>query len=330
MPYFVTILTDTCELNHHIYIINTSVYKFTYRTEVFKNGNLIDKKEETSNDTDDTSFQIKYKQAHKDLRSKYCTLHTKTNNNINKTFARKLKKEKNYIQKNILKKLLIAIVSIVTLFFLFRTFVIYSDLYINTFYTTPKDKIIYLEKIEPKTHQILKKCLNVLKKEKLNDNIYTLEQCNLWCISGTIPKDSCRLLNAYKLSNYKNAITLKENTTVDSNFTLHYVIFPQDDLVFKHDKNSTIQINNLSPYSIDVSVKKILLNHSDYEEIIQFRRAISTLHLNENESKQLILFLESTYYEQFKKGLYEGHIEFSIRYQDKQSSFIKKFSFMVK
>ena len=335
MQYFVNVLTDTCEIKNNTYVIHTLIHQFTYRIEVFKNGKLIDTGEAKSPEPIDTIFLTFYKKAHQAMRMKYCTCSKDDVLSYEKkttTLLSKQKPEKKHTQKNTIKIAIISIIVVLFLLYIYTSFFIYSQIYINTFYTNPKEKIVYLEKIENKTHLLSKRCLDLSKKERLEENIFTLDQCEIWCHKHVIQKEMCTLFFSYKARNYyasKKTIVQEKNTTTPSNLSLNYTVLPQKDLLLSNHKDVILQINNLNSFALNIYVKKIVLQQSNDEEIVQFRDAISKLQLHANEAKRFIIFLEPSYYKQFKKGHYTGYIEFALNYQGKQSFFNKNFSFVV-
>lgn len=321
MSYFVTVLTDTCTQNNYQYAIHTAIYNNTYRTEVYQNNVLIDTVTQKALTNTDISFDTQYTQTHQKIRQQYCQrIQTLTGNPPDTLNV--MKSKNTYIVIGF-----IILASLILLGVLFRTWFIYTDLYINTFYTTKSTKIAYLKTIEVKTHTLNKGCLNLSKKNILPNSIFSTSNCIAWCDKRIITEDTCLLYKGLNTSNAEKVLVSDSNTTVMS--SLPYAILPIGDLSLAKEVNTTVQVENLSPYPIEVFVKNISLVGSPHSEIVQFRKAISHLTLNINESKHLVLFLEPSYYRQFKKRRYIGHIEFTILGGSTKKSYIKKFSFLV-
>jgi len=317
MHYYVTVLTDTCKTQ--TYVIHTRIYQYTYRIDVFKNGKLIDSSEATSPEPEESVFQSFYKEAHKAMRAKYCT-DTPIEISNKKETQPTMPRVAFYEKKSFLKMILAGIFAVgIFLFWYFNMFV-YSTSYINMLHGT--EKVAYLEKIEPQIHKLSKNCLALAKKERLEDELYTIDTCQTWCIHSQIDEDSCKLFFAYSGKNNK--------VSLENNISLDYAVLPLEDLELSTLTDTIVQVNNLGSLPMTVSVKKMTLENSQYEEIVQFRHAISHFQIDANEAKKFSLFLEPSYYRQFSKGKYKGQIEFEVKQQDKLSSFVKKFTFEVK
>lgn len=317
MHYYVTVLTDTCKTQ--TYVIHTRIYKYKYRIDVFKNGKLIDSSEATSPEPEESVFQSFYKEAHKAMRAKYCT-DTSIKISNKKETQPTMPRVAFYEKKSFLKVILTGIFAVgICLFWYFNMFV-YSTRYINTLHGT--EKMVYLEKIEPQVHKLSKNCLALAQKEHIEDEFYTIQRCRKWCVHSQIDEDSCKLFFAY--AGQKKKVSLENKTSLD------YTVLPLENLELSTSNDTIVQVNNLGSLPLTVSVKKIILENSKYEEIVQFRHAISHFQIDANEAKKFFLFLEPSYYQQFSKGIYKGQIEFEVKQKDKLSSIVKKFTFEVK
>lgn len=331
MSNFVTVLTDTCQADNNTYIIHTQIYQFVYRVRVFKNGSLVDTIEARSPEPTDSIFRPLYKKAHQKMRMKYCP-----QNQINASASQQKKtkllpKPKSIFPKSI-KTILLGTIGILLLIFLYKVILVNTEFYINMVYHEPKEKIAYYEQIENKTHILAQKCLSLSRKEQHDSTIFTLAQCRMWCNQKVIDKDTCKLFFAYSTHNFNfhnNAITKRDNPSID-NTSQDYALLPEEDLILDRDKNITIQVNNLGSSSLHIQVEKVFLEKSIYEEIVQFRGGVSNFEIDANKAKKFVIFLEPTYYDQFKKKRYTGYIEFVLFYQGKRSTLRKKFSFVVK
>ena len=342
MHPFIIILTDTCDINSAHYVFHTSINAFHYRTEVFKDTVLIDAIEINCTELEKQQegeylFLEKYKQTHKEMREKYCYISENKNSPLvveateNKDNIDLIEKP---INKSLVKMLIFITIGIFILFLLYQNFFRYSELYVDTFFSNQKEKIAYLKKIEPETHILENKC-KLLSKNRLGkeDNI-TVENCTDWCNKGIISKNKCELFLAYfslqKESVYMPAQQI--NKSSDNNASTKYIVFPEEETIeFTASKTFHIKVHNISSHEIFIQLKGITLDKSPYEEIVQFKDAITSFRLNENEEKVFSIFLESSYYKQFISRKYTGTIWFDVIYKNKKVNTIKKiFYFMVK
>jgi len=321
MQHFVTVLTDTCKDSENNYVIHTLIHKLTYRIDIYNHDNLIDSIEETLAKSNKETFHKIYTKAHHAIKVKYCK---QTIDKDVQAKNRPTRDKINFLPKEKIKIILLSMFALLLVATFFLSSFIYSRTYITLFYSDKKEKVTYLEKISNKTNILSEECIAIVKKQKVPYDIFTISQCSTWCKNKYIKKDTCTLFNSYKARNYP--------TELSNSLIKHvlYTILPNKDLILALDKESTIQVNNLHTISLDINVQKIVLAQSNNEEIIQFKNAISKIRIAPNEEKKFILFLEPSFYHQFKKGLYTGYIEFAINYKDKQTTFTKKFSFIVK
>lgn len=324
MSHYITVLTDTCEIEKSTYIIHTSIWQSTYRIKVFKDSILIDSVESTIEAPTQALFHTAYQEAHKKMRVKYCLSSVKIQHDSKNKSLKDLPKHQT-ISSNILKILLVTIA--IGLLFIFWYFTVfrYSSVYIHMFHA--EDQKAYMEKIEMHTHSLEKACLALSKKSKIEDALFSTDQCMLWCKKKQIAEESCLLITAYIKQNYPEKIKgIKENNHTKS---LNYTIIPEGSLRLEIKKYTTLQINNLKDSPLKVYVSNLKLYKHKHEEIVQFKDGMSQYILDKNELGKFSIFLESSYYNQFKAGSYEGEIELTVIQGQRQDKVIKQFTFMV-
>lgn len=335
MKYFVTVLTDTCRVDQVTYVINTSINAFNYRIEVYENTVLIDAIESEDIDKNEKDFRKKYQLNHQQIRDKYCVEVDKKIISIKSKKNHKKEIDKIsllwYIGKNKLIFLSI-LVSLVFLAIAYKKLFVYTDIYIDTFYTHKKDKIIYLETIESDTQFLKKNCLALAKRDILEDEIFTISNCRMWCKKHIIDNDECKISFAYFTSNHVNIPNEIMQKEIDiKKIAIEYIVLPTENILeLNVTKEFELRVRNRSNHAITVALKNLILDNSNYEEIVQFKHAKTSFLLETNKEKKFHIFLEPSYYKQFKAGSYTGRLEFDVSYKDHNSFFMKQFSFKVK
>jgi len=329
---FVVVKTDTFSVDEAMYVVNTSISRFIYRTEVFRDEVLIDTIELNCIELSKHSmgnqlFIDKYKHTHNKMIVKYGSRDKDKRDDRKEVFEKKQNKFIANVKSkgNIL--LVLAIISAFIFYFVITKIFIYSDIYINTV-IAKKDKMVYLEQIETKTHKLGDACVLLSKKQLQSNNIVTTENCKVWCNRKIINKETCDLFSAYFfIDNGKE----KEDKHRDKQVTA-YKVFPQEEIVeLDLSKTFRLKIDNESNHELYIKLKSISLNNSTNEEIVQFKKAKTSFTLQEGEEKYFQIFLEPSYYKQFELGKYTGSLWFDVKYQEKIVGRIKKhFYFMVK
>lgn len=188
------------------------------------------------------------------------------------------------------------------------------------------EKKTYMESIEIKTHYLATHCLTLAKQHRAEDTLFTTKQCTLWCKNKQMDKESCHLINAYIQQNY--SVKTKDNNE-SATTAKGYTILPEGTLRLKKEKHTILQINNLGSSPLTLFVSNLILEQNKNEEIVQFKDGNSQLILDKNKMGEFSIFLEPSYYNQFKSGAYNGHIELTALQGEKNHTIIKKFTFMV-
>jgi len=331
LNYFVVVKTDTFSVDEAVYVVNTSISRFIYRTEVFRDEVLIDTIEVNCTELSKHSmgnqlFMDKYEQAHNKKRVK-CGSRDKNKKDESKgVFEKKQNKFINNVKSKGSILLVLAIISGLISYFIIIKVFIYSDIYINTI-IAKKDKMVYLEQIETKTHKLGDACVLLSKKQSQSNNIVTAENCKVWCNRRIISKETCDLFSAYFFIDKG----IKEGEHTDKQVTA-YKVFPQEEIVELHlSKTFKLKVHNDSNHELYIELKSISLNNSINEEIVQFKKTETSFSLQEAEGKYFQVFLEPSYYKQFELGKYTGSLWFDVKYQEKiVGSINKQFYFMVK
>ncbi|MCF6244378.1 MAG: hypothetical protein L3J43_05025 [Sulfurovum sp.] len=328
MNHFVTVYTSKCTETGVYYIINTSIHAWTYKIEVYKNEVLFDTIEVDCADTlksemHHQSFMEKYQEAHNEVRDKYCQAKKvyMQNNSAhlgskrNKPFVEK-KNVKNF-KKNIIRIVIFGVIG----YYLITKVVVNSDLYIDWVFSEKDERITYLEQIESIKGELEKECVLLAKNELSVKNIATKENCHDWCDKNIIKKEKCDLFLAYFYTKIDVSKT-KQSSAKDRTI---YEVFPKEDNIeLKISKVLNIKVANKSTQEITVRLIEIILENSDYEEIVQFKGAKTSLYIKKYEDKSFNIFLEPTYYKQFKLGKYTGKLQFSVTQGNKIIGTIKK------
>lgn len=330
LNHFVIVRTETCSTKRAIYVIHTSINGFIYKIKVFKNEILIEEIEvdcakEYNQEMNNQDFIDIYQHAHIEMRNKYCEVKNKKIDNGTISFE-EIDNELVRVRLNSysLKKYSILFIAVGIIFFLFITKVlIYSDLYINIFFSKEKDKIAYLEKVERKTNWLAKECILLSKEELTKKGVSTIKSCRKWCSNGIISQESCDLFSAYLFT--KNKVKNNKKPIIS------YNVFPKENIFeLNISKVFTLKVENSGDYPINIVLKDISLNDSEYEEIVQFRKAKTSFVLESDEEKSFYIFLEPSYYKQFPKGTYSGTLLFNVLYKNQlMDHFKKQFHFMV-
>ena len=330
MNHFVIVRTETCTTKEVIYVIHTSINGFIYKIKVFKNEILIDEIEvncvkEYTQEINNQDFINMYQHAHIEMRNKYCEVKKKKIDKGNISFQKRDNQLfRVLLDSHGLKKYSILLIVVGIILFLFITKVLlYSDLYIDTFFPKEKDKIAYLEQVERKTNLLGEECILLSKERLTQQGVSTIKSCRKWCSDGIISQESCDLFSAYLFT--KNEVKNNKKPIIS------YNVFPKENtLELNISKISTLKVENSSDYPINIVLKDIFLNDSEYEEIVQFRKAVTSFFLEADEEKSFYIFLEPSYYKQFSKGTYSGTLLFDVLYKNKLTGHIKKqFHFMV-
>lgn len=340
MKHFVTVLTDTCEVENIHYVIHTSIHILTYKVEVFQDAIRIDATEITCNVLKHTQhneqlFIEEYQDAHRKMRDKFCTkieknIHIPKPDNSIKNDS----ETKNITNYNIpFKKIIIvSILLIGTLWAIYTYVFIYSDIYLNTF-DTNEEKILYLEEIESHSNILEESCIKLSKKQlRKYEDIITVKNCKSWCQKNIIDTSKCGLLLAYFKVNYTdiNLSTVSYQKHIEKK-VLDYKVLPQSNLIALHKtQHFDLMIHNRSEHAILVKLKDLILDHHENEEIVQFQQSITELLLKSDDKKTFSIFLEPSYYTQFDSGKYTGKLRFEVSYKQTKETFIQAFFFMVK
>lgn len=341
MKHFVTVLTDTCKIDQIQYVIHTSIYQYTYKIEVFQDAMSIDSTEVTCHGlaTQKNSNQLfitHYQQAHQAMRNKFCEV-SKNNTDFTEVQIPVQNKHMNYSLNSISyftkKIILLSLFILVSLWIGYRYFYIYSDTYIYGLHTK-KEKILYLEKIENDTKIIENTCMSLSQKHPTgHQDIFTIPQCTSWCHKHIIDSNKCTLILAYfkMLDSNTSSSLFPKQVKIKENKHLTYTIAPKETLIelYQH-KSVDISIVNTSTHAILCTLKDITVVETQHDEIVQVKDTISRLIIKTGEKKSFSIFLEPSYYNQFKAGKYTGTIYLEVNYKHTTETFSKAFFFVVK
>ena len=321
LKHFVIVLTDTCTIDNAIYVINTSISGFIYKVEVYKdevlvNAVKIDCITEYNQKINPDFFLNQYQQAHKKMRQQYCHIAKADTSNTEFSFEKK--------DTHMLKKSVASIIILGVLTYVFITqILIYTDVYINMFFSQKADKLAYLEKVEEKTHKLEKACMLLAKKEK---SIATVHECQIWCDKRIIAKEQCDLFLAYFYVKPHNVQMDEDKNTTNKLYRLS----PEQDIIeLQVSKIFKLNVYNESNHPISVVLKDIILDNSNNEEIVQFKEAKTSFMLAQKEEKSFYIYLEPSYYKQFPSTKYSGYLLFDVSYKNKIVASIKKAFYFV-
>lgn len=347
---FMVMLEKYCK-NYHII---TSINGLIYRVEVYQNDDLEDAIEISCDELktypeSDILFMTQYKQAHKNFVNRFCNQSVPTcieeesvneeevisdlceDDSMIETMSWQelfLRNIKAYIQKarQYRNKLFFAggILFLLIFVLLGRSFLCNETL-VHFFFTS----FSFYEKTEFFCHKLEKKCI-ILSKTNLDQDTEILpKDCRNWCDKKIINADSCALFLPYfpkknERTVYKELkkINIEEPKTKKAKSP--YSIFPKGTIVLQLHKNIKLNVSNRGIDSFKVELESLHIKESENEEIIQFKSGVTELYLEEGETKYFEIFIEPTYYEQFKKGEYHGTILLKMLWGDKHKVEVAK------
>ena len=321
LNHFVIVLTDTCTTDNTRYVVNTSISGFIYKVEVYKDEVLVNAVKincvtEYSQEINPDFFLDKYQQAHKKMRQQYCHVAKADISNIEPSFE---KKDTHTLKKSVAS---IVILGVLTYLFITQIF-IYTDIYINIFFSQKVDQLAYLEKVEEKTHKLEKACMLLAKKEK---SIAKIHECQTWCDKRIIAKEQCDLFLAYFYVKPHKVQMDEDKNTTDKLYSLS----PEQDIIeLQASKIFKLKVHNESNHHISVVLKDIILENSNNEEIVQFKEAKTSFMLAQKEEKSFYIYLEPSYYKQFPPTKYSGYLLFDVSYKNNIVASIKKAFYFV-
>ncbi len=330
---FRILVQDACEKCTILSTTNDLVY----RVEVYCEKQLADAIEISMDNfnagfTNKISFDKQCKQIHQKLMDKYCKkipenileekdiivdqqeqdVLSKKRDILGRYTEYFYKIKKLLIRKNIFIALFILFV--VSLLLFFRP-IACSDSLIDIF-AGHKNIIDYYEDTEYMCHKLEQRC-RVLANTNLDQvSGEDIEQCRLWCKSGIIKNNRCVMflslfpreedsVNMNKIQKMPTTDTRKIKTTL-------YEFIPDKKLELKLGKHQAIKVVNRSDNDIKVKLKRLELDKSRYDEIVQFEDGNIEMIVKPHAYNSFSIYLEPTYYEQFPKKEYSGRIIFSL------------------
>ena len=355
---FLVMLEDRCDKYH----IVTSINGLSYRIEVYCEGELEDAVERECNELrlsrdSETLFYSEYFEAHKAYMKKFCTKtlesfpekenelenkniiqdkEVKDNENENEKSNNGIDnisdKSRQLIQNIKDKPYTAGIILSISLLIILGRFLVCNETIIGLFF----NKIDFYEKTEFLCNKLEKKCILLTNTNLDQDTKTSPEDCRNWCKNNIIIKNKCELFLPFfpdlkeeyldtqydkNTSNVVNVVKKIEPT---------YLIKPKGTIVLELGKYLELVVINNAMKTFSIELKSLHLDENEYEEIVQFSRGIISLSIEHESSKEFTIFLEPTYYEQFKKGDYHGKMTFDIIFEDStKEEIVKDFTFKV-
>jgi len=358
---FLVILEDQC----YDYHIVTSINGLVYRVEVYRNSELEDAMEIECNELrmspeSEILFSSQYTKAHHEYVKRFCkkdleeekkvlkennlsdnesvkeTINKRDDNNILES-QNKLKYMWNILKgSNRILQITISIV-VITFFIFIGRIVLCNETFIGFFF----DKRSFYEKTESFCHKLEKECITLSQTNLEQNTIISPKDCRDWCKNKIITKNRCALFLPYFPEDIRHedkvkpveteSKLVKRDTPKKTERKSLYTFTPEGILVLHLNSDLKLNITNKALKTFVIKLKRVELNESEYEEIVQFRSGLTTFRLEAGEKKQFKIFLEPTYYEQFKKGEYHGKFIFALQFdEDNKKELIKDFMFRVK
>jgi len=239
-----------------------------------------------------------------------------------------------FLQENQNAKLtMVLLVVVLTVVFLGRVLMCQEN--ILDYFLDKEEKVAYYKQTESLCHKLEKGCLNLAEGGLVDKSLFTAKRCKVYCKEGDISWDVCRgFLPHFKV---KHSVVPKEEVNIVPVENKPKVL--KEKLVFMQtepfelllDSGFELTIQNPTMHACKITVKDLIVNESEHDEIVQFRAGVSHLDLIPKEIKKFKLFLEESYYRQFRKGKYTGSIVFSVLFENGKKETVKKsFFFEVK
>jgi ferredoxin len=204
------------------------------------------------------------------------------------------------------------------------------------FFLNDNEKTNYYEQIEPLCHKLEKSCMKLIDKNGPGKQKYSYETCRKWCNNAILSEKVCSTMLPYfppreiidkpvteiplKIEPKKKALSKEKNVVSEPNEKLEtekitaerYMFDPDGKIVLSAGTLSELHVTNYTEENLIVSLENMQLDGSEHEEIVQFRLGVSRVKIPLGQSKTFKIFLEPTYYAQFKKGKYQGKMFFSV------------------
>ena len=352
---FVVILEEQCQPYH----ITASIHGLVYRIEVSNDGKLEDAIEVSCSELktspeSEQQFRALYTEAHQTYIEKFCSKmqpeesHDNLSDSIEKLesahlpqnrFKHSYEKTKSYLKsKRKNSRIFLAVAMIVTtVLALFLGYVsMCSERFMGIFLNNDR-KMAYFKQVEPFCHKLENRCKNLTKINPDQTEPQSIQACRDWCGEGIISPDQCALFLAYfpslKQEEESTEPIPQEKSTQEQNSTqekIKFLIEPQGKINLLADQYTEIVVKNYTETTFEIKLEKIHIENTPHEEIVQFRKGIVSLSVDNKREKVFKVFLEPTYYQQFEKALYTGVFSFRLSFEDGESREVKKpFSFRV-
>lgn len=334
---FIIILEENCG----DYRILTSINGLDYRVEVYKKNQLEDAIEVSCHELrnypkSDILFEEQYSQAHKKFVEKICFStvekqeyqHSTLDDKVISHTEQPLTEAKWSLAlasiKRHNKKIIVVFIFLVVLFKIISILICNEN--VIQFFTDPRS---FYKKTESFCHKLEKKCV-LLSKNNLNQvRDISPYDCRMWCENNIIKRERCaRFLPYFSLPKaekiQKNSNSLKIDNQKKQGNDISYTFMPQDTFTLMLEKSYKLQITNTGKRAFHIKLESLIVQNTNYEEIVQFQSGKTALSLRPGETGYFEVYLEPTYYEQFDNGEYRGSILFKIFDGKKKIETVKK------
>lgn len=301
-----------------------------------------------------------YTQAHSETREKYCTV-AKEPEEVKSTFVEKPTEIEQQVQEDemfeaktsfesmlervhafygqVKKKiqdrgynhrvvLPMALLGMLFFFLLMGRVLICSDFVEQNFLTQGSEKVAYFKQTESFCHKLEKGCKALSQSNREQAHMFTPEECRQWCEDATIDAQACSMFLPY-FPKEEAIVTHYEEAPVEpipseTEPKEAYLFYPQGTVELLSSGTVELSIHNQTVEVLSVELVDMSLHENEHEEIVQFRKGLTSFYVNKGEEKAFKLFLEPTYYEAFDRGKYTGELTFKVKSKEGKIDEVKK------
>ena len=181
-----------------------------------------------------------------------------------------------------------------------------------------KNPVAFYETTEPLCHRLEQRCVHLAHMDSDQNPPFPPEMCRGWCKSGIIASDRCLQFLPFlpkvipDIMREKPEENLTSHVSESSSERLPIIWEPNGSLTLTLNRMEKLFVNNPGNSSLKIVLTNLVLEGSSYEEIVQFHNGRTEMLLPPHQKRSFEIFIEPTYYDQFKKGSYQGHMTFAV------------------
>jgi len=182
-----------------------------------------------------------------------------------------------------------------------------------------QNPVAFYETTEPLCHRLEQRCVHLSQMDSDQMPPFPPEMCRGWCASGIIAPDRCRQFLPFLPKITPKIIPEKAEENFPSLVPkssspkrLFATWKPDGPLILTLHRMVKLSVNNPNNYALNIMLTNLVLEGSSYEEIVQLRNGQTEVHLTPHQKHFFEIFIEPTYYHQFEKGSYHGHMTFTV------------------